>query len=103
MKAFLIFLMASGVLFYSCKPESATTLQSGEITGPDFRACHCCRGWYLRTLDTTYLFVRLPEGSDVDLQAAMFPIPVKFESVPDTGVCAGFDNRIILTHIEVMQ
>ncbi len=103
MKALLVFLLATGLFVYSCQPESSTALQTGEITGQDFRACHCCRGWYLRAVDTTYLFVQLPEGTDIDLETATFPIPVKFESMPDTGACAGFDNRIILSHIEVVQ
>ena len=105
MKSVFFLLIFAGFTLFACQddtaPDTCANLQEGKITGQDYRKCACCGGWFLQTADTTYMFVSLPEGSDIDLQNATFPIPVKFDFTPDSSICNGFLNRIILTHIEV--
>ncbi len=104
MKSVFFLLLFAGITLFACQDDTASgtscNLNEGQIIGQDFRKCSCCGGWFLQTADTTFMFISLPEGSDIDLQNATFPIPVKFDYIPDSSICNGFLNRIILTHIE---
>lgn len=93
-----------GIVALSCqneKTEPATFQAEGQIIGRDTRKCYCCSGWFLKTADTTFLFVTLPDGSGIDPDSDTYPIPVRFNYLPDTiPDCAEFFNRIIITDME---
>ena len=101
MKSVILLLIFAGITLIACHIDTTANLNEGQIIGQDFRKCACCGGWLLQTADTTFMFVTLPEGAGIDLQNTTFPIPVKFDYMPDTSYCNGFLNRITLTHIEV--
>lgn len=102
MKSLFVFVAFVGLVLCACKndPNSSAFTDEGQITGFDGRKCFCCGGWFIETADTTFLFSQLPAGSTIDLDNATFPIPVTFDYQPDTSVCKGWGNRIILTYIE---
>lgn len=102
MKSFSVFIVFLTVAFWACKndPPEHVFEAEGQITGADARACVCCGGWFLMTSDTTFLFDQLPAGSAIDLNNAVFPIPVKFDYEADTTACGIWLNKIILTEIE---
>ena len=101
MKSVFFFLIFAGIALIACHADTTANMKEGQITGLDGRKCACCGGWFLQTTDTTFLFVAVPQGSNIELQNASFPLPVKFNYVPDTSFCNGLMNRITLTHIEV--
>ncbi|MBK8429047.1 MAG: hypothetical protein IPL27_25210 [Lewinellaceae bacterium] len=101
MKSVFFLLIFAGIALIACHADTTANMKEGQITGPDGRKCACCGGWFLQTTDTTFLLVAVPQGSNIDLQNASFPLPVKFNYVPDTSFCNGLMNRITLTHIEV--
>ena len=102
MKSFFAFITLCCLAFFACKddPNPSVFTDEGQITGFDFRKCFCCGGWFIKTADTTFLFSQLPAGSTIDLDNATFPIPVKFDYQPDTSVCNGWGNRIVLSNIK---
>ena len=105
MKSVFFLLIFAGFTLFACQddtaPDTCSNLHKGKITGQDYRKCVCCGGWFLQTADTTYMFVSLPEGSDIDLQNATFPIPVKFDFTPDSSICNGLCNLSLLSLSQV--
>lgn len=59
----------------------------GHITGPDYRKCACCGGFFIEFkakddhgnfVDHKNNFYKIPAGSTLDITKHSFPIPVKF-------------------------
>ena len=66
--------------FMSCQKPTTSDFQStGIITGVDLKMCACCGGYYIQIDNVTYEFDTLPAGSNIDLQNATYPIPVKLD------------------------
>ena len=66
--------------FVSCQKPNTTDFQStGIITGVDAKMCACCGGYYIQIDNVIYEFDTLPVGSNIDLQNATYPIPVKLD------------------------
>ena len=86
------------VLTISCSKDKATFQSNGTITGPDYRECTCCGGWFIDISDTTYNFDNLPASSNIDLSIATFPIPVKLDW--SLGRNCGNIQYIDITRIE---
>lgn len=61
------------------KESSADFKSSGKITGPDYRMCACCGGWYIQIDSTTYEFDTLPHNSGINLETESFPLLVKLD------------------------
>ena len=76
--------------------ENLKSLNSvGIITGPDFRMCACCGGWYIRIDGIVYEFDTLPVDSKIDLQNEKFPFTVIIDwQLSDLSACP--DKRIII-------
>ena len=66
-------------LTVSCSKDKANFQSHGTITGPDYRECLCCGGWFIDISDSTYNFDKLPASSNIDLTTATFPIQVKLD------------------------
>jgi hypothetical protein len=75
----LLLLTALTAITFSCKKDRANFQSTGTITGPDYRECACCGGWFIDIADTTYNFDNLPASSNIDLATATFPIMVKLD------------------------
>lgn len=68
------------ILLICCHKENASDYKSsGIITGPDYRMCACCGGWYIQIDTTTYEFTSLPDKSNINLETETFPISVKLD------------------------
>ena len=61
------------------KPTTSDFQSTGIITGVDLKMCACCGGYYIQIDNVTYEFDTLPAGSNIDLQNATYPIPVKLD------------------------
>ena len=72
-------IIAVTVITISCSKDKANFQSNGIITGPDYRECSCCGGWFIDISDTIYNFDNLPASSNIDLTLATFPIPVKLD------------------------
>ncbi len=70
---------------------------SGIITGPDYRMCPCCGGWFIEIGENTYRFDRLPENSDIDLQNETYPISVKLNYAVEGCGCLG--DEVVIGNI----
>lgn len=66
-------------VFAACHKDEHTYQSTGTITGPDYRECICCGGYFIEMNDSTYNFETLPDGTDIDLNTAEFPVPVKLD------------------------
>ncbi|HKJ44106.1 MAG TPA: hypothetical protein VKA27_18560 [Sunxiuqinia sp.] len=68
------------VLMIACEKSDNPYQSTGTITGPDYRECICCGGYFIAIdNDTTYNFESLPDGVKIDLNTAEFPIAVKLD------------------------
>ena len=76
------------LLLPACSKEEGY-MSEGSITGPDYRECACCGGWYIVIGPQTYRFQELPEGCSIDLIDAIFPIEVKLDWRIDDTPCLG--------------
>lgn len=101
----MIFLFVVVISWVSCEKE--TQKHNGYITGIDARRCACfgvrcgcCNGYWLTVEDTAYLFQDLPKGSDIDLENATFPIPVKVDYYQPSDSCTIQWGYVIITAIE---
>jgi len=80
-----------------CEKEEVW-MDHGTITGPDFRKCMCCGGWFINIKKEQYRFYKLPKGSDLDLTTESFPIEVQLNWEKDTTACMG--DEIIIKEIK---
>lgn len=88
------------VLLSACRKED-NFMSEGSITGPDYRECACCGGWFIEIGPETYRFQELPEGCIIDLIDAIFPIEVKLDWSFDETPCLG--DEIIVGRMELLN
>jgi hypothetical protein len=69
----------------SCDKE--VVKNSAQITGPDYRMCACCGGWFIEIDDTTYRFYELPKSSSIDLENETFPLEVTVKWKKTENAC----------------
>ena len=81
-----------------CFPVSG---QMGTITGPDFRECGCCGGYFIEIGEEVFRFYDEPYCSDLSLDAAniIFPLDVWVDWKADTAACMG--DEILLEKIKL--
>jgi hypothetical protein len=73
----LFFFLIIAAVFTFCERDKY--MSEGTITGPDYRMCACCGGYYI-TIDTAiYEFESLPADSKIDLLKESFPLNVKLD------------------------
>lgn len=85
-------------LFTTCKKDDIEFESKGVITGPDFRKCICCGGWFIGIGGETYRFYELPSESDLDLENSAFPIEVKLNWHKKANAC--MSDEIIIEVVE---
>jgi hypothetical protein len=87
--------------FSSCRDE-CERFSIGLITGPDYRECVCCGGYFIEIDKDTYRFSseELPEGS-IDLVDAQFPIKVRVRWHLKENGCLG--DEILITKISLIN
>lgn len=83
------------ILSTSCVKDSI--FDSGTILGSDQRDCACCGGWLVEIDSDTYRFNVLPEGSNINLEEATFPLEVLLNWSKDQNGCLG--DEIIVHEI----
>lgn len=88
----ILMLMSSG-----CEKEDIW-MDNGTITGPDYRKCMCCGGWFVNIKKEHYRFYILPKGSNLDLYTESYPIEVQLNWEIDTTGCMG--DEIIIKEIK---
>ncbi|MEL6193578.1 MAG: hypothetical protein AAFR66_16070 [Bacteroidota bacterium] len=73
---------------HACTPENEV---EASITGPDFRRCACCGGWFIEIADSTYRFQKFPDCSEIEGLAddVKYPIPVTIDFRADLNPCLG--------------
>lgn len=96
------------IAFSGCKKDDDNKdyQTHGEIVGVDYSLCSCCGGWLVEyvaedddgvEITRTTNFYKLPNGSNIDLENATFPVPVKFDYHFDkTGCMSMIIDRIEL-------
>jgi hypothetical protein len=97
MKGKLIFCFLLLILLGSCS-DNVPLFSNGLVTGPDYRYCACCGGYFIEIDKTTYRFFNeeLPEGSiNFDLIDANFPIKVRVRWELKKDGCLGDEISII--------
>ena len=97
MKKILTILIFSGALLVSCQKEKPF-MDTGIITGPDYRDCICCGGWFIEIGDSTYRFMEIPCSCSLDLMNAEFPVMVFLDWEKDPDPCLG--DEIIVERIQ---
>lgn len=83
-----------------CHKENSDDFKSkGIITGPDFRMCACCGGWFIQIDSTIYEFDKLPDNSKINLDTESFPVYVKLDwQLSDLTGCP--DKKITIQRIK---
>ena len=100
-KLLQVILIVFTFIFSSCGVSQSTGFQSnGKITGPDYRMCACCGGYYIVIDTTTYEFDSLPNDANFSLKNATYPIYVKLDWKQDPSACG---NYIDITKIEKIK
>ena len=92
-------LLVVSLFLTNCRHNPDDIYQStGVITGPDYRMCACCGGYFI-TIDTnTYDFDTVPSNSGINLQQDTFPIDVELDWQMNTvTACTG---RIVINRIK---
>ncbi len=51
-------------------------LKSAIITGPDYRKCMCCGGWFIEIDNVQYNISTIPDDSQINLEKETFPLAV---------------------------
>jgi hypothetical protein len=74
----LFFLFLTLFTIVSCRKEKPQLIEDDAVlTGFDARLCPCCGGWFIEIEDTIWRFDNTPAVSNVDLNAHVYPLPVK--------------------------
>jgi hypothetical protein len=73
-------------------------MNSGAITGQDYRECACCGGFFIEIQNATYRFYKVPDNSNLNLENRDFPVYVELEWKKDPEACLG--DEIIVIRIE---
>ncbi|MFN8257278.1 MAG: hypothetical protein U0W24_16400 [Bacteroidales bacterium] len=71
-------------------------MDQGKITGPDYRRCMCCGGYFIEIKDSTYRFTTLPEKSKLDLSNETFPVDVLINWKKKENSCLN-DEIVVLS------
>jgi hypothetical protein len=82
MKKYLLLLTFISVFlfsFSSCRKPQPEYVWDGTITGPDYRKCACCGGWFITIDNDEYTFWSVPAGSNLDLEKETFPLKVRLD------------------------
>ncbi len=82
--------------FSACQKEESG-MDSGTITGYDFRKCMCCGGWFVEIGDSTWRFDQLPEGSTLELDPFDMPVAVWLSWEKKDPQCLG--DEIVVDQI----
>ena len=102
MKLRITFCFVLLLVFNSCKDDSGFP-QQGLVTGPDFRYCACCGGYFIDITGKTYRFnnQELPVGSfNFDL-VDTFPVKVLVVWKLKENSCLG--DEITISKISVID
>lgn len=99
MKRFIFILLLPAFLA-GCQQEPCYD-DSGTIIGPDYRKCMCCGGWFIEINQDTLRFDKLPEGTNVNLTDATYPIAVYLDWKHKDPKC--LEDEIIVTRMEVRK
>jgi len=83
MKHFTLILIVLSLL--SCDKEVVKS--SAQITGPDYRKCSCCGGWFIEIDNSTYRFYELPKTNSIDLENETFPLEVTVKWKKQENAC----------------
>ncbi len=95
--AFIVFTL----IFCSCQTGQSGVFQSnGKITGPDYRMCACCGGYYIVIDSTMYEFDLLPKDANFSLKNATYPIYVKLDWKQDPSACGNYIDIIKIEKIK---
>jgi hypothetical protein len=97
-KYFLLITLATGLILTSCHKPQPEYMWDGTITGPDYRKCACCGGWFITIGNDEYTFWALPAGSSLDLENEKFPLKVKLDWTKPDETCPS--NRIEVVRIK---
>jgi hypothetical protein len=98
-KVILICLLAAIAFSISgCYKPQPDYMAKGVITGPDYRKCMCCGGWFITIDSKDYFFWSVPAHSKLDLENETFPLKVKLDWKPAANTCGG--NRIEVLRIK---
>ena len=92
MKRLLYILLFFSLL--SCSDDGLLETENGLITGPDYRLCACCGGYFIEIGNETYRFWNVPESSSLDLINADFPIYVEVGWIPQEDACIGDEIEV---------
>jgi hypothetical protein len=92
---FLFFFTVSLIPVSSCRKADMEYKSEGIITGPDYRMCACCGGWFITIDDQRYRFWSLPSGSNLDLEKEKFPLEVRLDWEMEKNSCMGDLIKVI--------
>ena len=93
---YLVFFILA-FLFHSCYSDISLPYQ-GKITGPDYRKCVCCGGWFVEIDKTTFRFYELPKNTSLVIENEKYPINVDLDYQKKVPTCLG--DEIILIEIQ---
>jgi len=97
----IFFISLLFVAILSCDDDTVTYDSTGQILGLDPATCPCCGSWLIQINgeESLYQFIELPEGSDIDLMTATFPLDVELNWELSAGAC---QNHILITDIAML-
>ncbi len=90
------------ILMIACESEDvAPEYESqGLITGPDYRRCACCGGYFIEIEGEVYRFYEFPTDEE-HILIDFFPVYVKLNWSPDPEACLG--DEILIEEIMLDQ
>ena len=87
MRKIIIILVFGISVLAACKKPDDSSFSDAVITGVDYRKCMCCSGYFI-TIDTLqYRFFNIPDTTEIKLENAVFPIPVKLKWKKMVNTC----------------
>jgi hypothetical protein len=87
------------ILMIACTRKDDNYMSAGTITGPDYRMCACCGGWFISIKDVPYLFDALPKDAGIDLATQSFPLQVMLDW-ETSGTSCSLYNRIKVLRVK---